>query len=47
MRPLEEREDLFPSFSEYERLREQLQGKHERLDIAAAVPRSPHMSLEP
>jgi hypothetical protein len=46
-RPLEEREDLFPSFSEYERLREQLQRKHERQDIAAVVPRSPHMSLEP
>ena len=45
--PLEEREGLFPSFFDYEELRQRLQGKHEPLDIAAAVPGSPHMSLEP
>jgi hypothetical protein len=45
--PLEEREGLFPSFIEYEELRRQLQPKHEPLDIAAAAPGSPHMSLEP
>jgi hypothetical protein len=45
--PLEEREGLFPSFVEYEELRKRLQPKNEPLDIAAAAPGSPHMSLEP
>jgi hypothetical protein len=45
--PLEEREGQFPGFVEYEELRRQQQPKHEPLDIAAAAPGSPHMSLEP
>jgi len=44
--PLEEREGLFPSFFEYQELRKQLGAKDEPLDIAAAVPGSPHMSRE-
>lgn len=46
-RTLEEREKLFPSFLEYEQLVQQLPAKDEPLDIAAAAPASPHLSLEP
>jgi len=41
--PLEEREGLFPPFSEYEKLQQQ----QEYPDLAAAAPGTPYMSLEP
>jgi glutathione synthase/RimK-type ligase-like ATP-grasp enzyme len=44
--PLENRERQFPSFLEYTKLHAALPQKQEPLDIAAAAPRSPHMSLE-
>lgn len=43
--PLEEREHLFPSFAEYERVYEKLQGTQQGPPVA--VPASPYMSLEP
>lgn len=45
--PLEEREHLFPSFGEYEKMYEKMQENQPPPDIAAAVPNSPYMSREP
>ncbi|HEY6249303.1 MAG TPA: hypothetical protein VI685_05050, partial [Candidatus Angelobacter sp.] len=44
---LEEREKLFPPFSEYEKIYEQLQKKGEIPDLAAIAATSPYMSREP
>jgi hypothetical protein len=45
--PLEEREGLFPSFAEYEKVYEKMQESQPPPDVAAAVPNSPYMSREP
>jgi hypothetical protein len=45
--PLEEREHLFPSFAEYEKVFEKMQENQPPPDIAAAIPNSPYMSREP
>jgi glutathione synthase/RimK-type ligase-like ATP-grasp enzyme len=45
--PLEEREGLFPSFTEYQKVDEEIRKNEEPLDIAAATATSPYMSREP
>jgi hypothetical protein len=45
-RPLEEREGLFPPFSDYIRVYRSLPENQEPVDIAAAVAASPYMSRE-
>jgi hypothetical protein len=45
--PVEDREQLFPSFSDYLKSCDQSSQKQQSLDIAAMAPNSPHMSLEP
>lgn len=45
--PLEEREGLFPSFAEYEKVYEQLRRNQPQPDLTAIAATSPYMSMEP
>jgi len=45
--PLEEREGLFPPFSDYEKVYLELQQNQETPDLAAVAATSPYMSTEP